>query len=96
MATRTIEVPEEILRLLEGSRLSDRPEADRVKVALAIHLLQEDVVSVGKAAELAEVPRVSFESLLIELGIPTVRYDSQEAADDARTIAQLEQRRRQT
>jgi predicted HTH domain antitoxin len=75
MTTRKVEVPEELLALLRGSRLGTRTEAVQVKLALAIHLVQEGIVSVGRAAELAGEPRAVFELLLGELGIPAVRYD---------------------
>lgn len=87
METRTVEVPEEILRLLEGSRLGDRSEPDRVRVALAVHLFQEGVISLGKAAELAEEPRISFEWFLVQLGIPTVHYDVPDYQQDLRAFA---------
>ncbi len=75
MKTVRIEVPEDLLALLKHSRLGARPQADQVKLALAIHLFQEAVISIGKAAELAGEPRASFELLLGEMGIPPVRYD---------------------
>lgn len=95
MATRRVEVPEEILRLLEGSRLADWPESERVRVALAIHLFQEGVVSLGRAAELAGLARTSFESLLIQLSIPTVRYELEDYQEDLRTLDRIERRRPQ-
>ncbi|MSQ27756.1 MAG: UPF0175 family protein [Dehalococcoidia bacterium] len=96
MQTRKVESPEEILQLLQGSRLANRPEADRVRVALAVHLFEEGVISIGKAAELAGVPRVGFEDFLVELGIPTVHYDVPDYDADLRTVAQLERRRRES
>jgi predicted HTH domain antitoxin len=72
---RTIEVPDELLDLLKGSRLAERSEADQVKSALAIRLFREGLISIGKAAALAGVPRLEFEWLLIEMGIPVIRYD---------------------
>ena len=84
-----------ILRLLAGSRLGNRPEADRVKIALAIHLFQEGVVSIGKAAELAGEPRASFEWFLVQMGIPTVRYELSGYEEDLRTIAKLSESRRE-
>jgi predicted HTH domain antitoxin len=92
---RTVELPEELLALLEGSRLGDRPEADRVKVALAVHLFQEGVISLGKAAELSGEPRFAFESLLIQLGIDSAIYDAADYGTDSQTIARLKQRRSQ-
>lgn len=75
---RAIDVPDELLDLLKDSRLVGRSEADQVRVALAIHLFQERRISVGKAAELADVPRVEFELLLVRTVIPVVRYDGAE------------------
>src|SRR2546428_6808880 len=71
MTTQRIDVPEEILGLLQRSRLGSRAGADQVRAALAIHLFLEGLVSIGKAAELASVPRVEFESLLVDMGLPT-------------------------
>jgi predicted HTH domain antitoxin len=72
---RTIEVPDELLDLLKDSRLAGRSETDQVRSALAIHLFQGGLISIGKAAALAGMPRVEFEWLLVEMGIPVVRYD---------------------
>jgi predicted HTH domain antitoxin len=89
---RTIEVPDELLDLLKGSRLAGRSEADQVRSALAIHLFQEGIISIGKAAALAGVPRVEFEWLLVEMGIPVVRYDLADYEVDQRGISAAEQR----
>lgn len=75
MATVEIGIPEELLALLKGSRLGDRPVQEQVRIALAIHLFQEGVISVGKAASIADEPRANFELLLAEMGIPALRYD---------------------
>ena len=74
MPTRPVDVPEELLELLTHSRLAGRPEAERVRVALAAHLFQEGLVSIGRAAELAGEPRMTFELLLSEMGTPVLRY----------------------
>lgn len=89
---RTIEVPDELLDLLKDSRLAGRSEADQVKAALAIHLFQESLVSIGKASALAGLPRADFEWLLVEMGIPIVHYDIADYEVDKRGIAAAEQR----
>jgi predicted HTH domain antitoxin len=71
-----VDIPEEVLALLQRSRLGNRAVADQVRVALAIHLFQENLISAGRAAEIAGEPRAQFELLLGELGIPPVRYDT--------------------
>lgn len=89
---RTIEVPDELLDLLKDSRLAGRSETDQVRSALAIHLFQEGLISIGKAAALAKVPRVEFEWLLVGMGIPVVRYDVADYEVDKRGIAAAEHR----
>jgi predicted HTH domain antitoxin len=74
MATAQIEIPDEIFALLEQSPLAGRARADQVKLALAIYLFQEQIVSVGRAAEVAGEPRATFELLLGQMGIPPVRF----------------------
>ena len=86
MTTRTIDVPEDILVLLRQSRLGGRPEAEQVRMALAVHLFQQGVISVGRAAELAGEPRATFELLLGEMGIPPVRYDLEDYERDKEAI----------
>ena len=63
-----------------------------MKVALAIHLFQEGVISAGKAAELAGEPRPSFELLLREMNIPPVHYDVADYEQDLRGIAAAKRR----
>ena len=75
MATTTVDVPDELLALLQRSRLGSRTRAAQVRIALAVHLNQQGLVSVGRAAELAGEPRAPFELLLGELGIPPARLE---------------------
>jgi predicted HTH domain antitoxin len=94
MQTKSVDVPEEILDLLRGSRLRERSAADQVKIVLAIHLFLEGLISVGKAAELAAVPRLEFEALLVEMGLPTVQHGLRDYDQDLQGIAQAEGRSR--
>jgi predicted HTH domain antitoxin len=75
MATTTIDVPDELLALLQRSRLGGRARDAQVRIALAVHLSQQGLGSVGRAAELAGAPRASLELLLGELGVPPARID---------------------
>lgn len=76
MASVNVAVPEELLDLLKQSQLGARPLAEQIRFALAAHLLQEGVISAGRAAEIAGEPRAVFESLLGAMGISPVRHDS--------------------
>lgn len=75
MPTVAIDIPEDLLNLLKRSRLGGRDTAEQVRIALAIHLLQEGVITASKAASIAGEPRAAFERLLGEMGIPSLRYD---------------------
>lgn len=92
MQTRRVAVPEELLERLEHSRLGRRSAADQVKIALAMHLYLDGLISIGKAAELAGEPRIDFEWLLSQMGLPIARYDVADYEQDLRTIAQTERR----
>ncbi len=64
MATVPVQVPDDSLALLEQSRLPGRTQDERVRVALALQLFQQGMISIGKAAELAGESRMAFEVLL--------------------------------
>ena len=93
MQTVEVDIPEELLTLLKRSRLGDRTVPEQVRVALAIHLLQEGVISVGKAASIAGEPRATFELLLAEMGIPSVRYDVEDHQQDREAFERARQKR---
>ena len=90
MQTVGVDIPEELLALLKRSRLGDRPVPEQIRIALAIHLLQEGVISTGKAASIAGEPRATFEILLAEMGIPALRY---EVADYEKDLEALDRAR---
>lgn len=89
MQTVAIPVPEEVLGLLKHSKLADRSPEDQVRIALAIHLFQEGVISVGRAAELAGIARSPFELMLGEMRIPSMCYGMEEYRQDLQTIERL-------
>ena len=94
MQTVEVDIPEELLTLLKRSRLGDRTVPEQVRVALAIHLLQEGVISVGKAASIAGEPRATFELLLAEMGIPAVRYGVEDYQQDREAFERSRQKLR--
>jgi predicted HTH domain antitoxin len=61
-----VEIPEEL-----GRELADSPAAlgRRIVLDLAIYYYAQQLVSLGKAAELSGLPRGEFETLLAERGI---------------------------
>ena len=63
-----------------------------MKIALAIHLFLEGLISIGKAAELTGEPRVDFEWLLSKMGLPVARYDLADDEQDLEGIPEAERR----
>ena len=49
---------------------------DEVKLLLAIKLLEEGLVSLGKAAEIAGYSEKAFAEILIHKGVPPIRYSN--------------------
>lgn len=94
MKTRTIDIPEELLDLLTQSRLGTRSGTNQVRTALAIHLFLEGLVSTGKAAELAGEPRIEFEWLLTEIGLPTAQYELSDYEEGLRGLTDAKRRRK--
>ncbi|MCA1723181.1 MAG: UPF0175 family protein [Thermomicrobia bacterium] len=88
MSTAQVEIPDEILTLLEQSPLTGRAHADQVKIALATYLFQERLVSIGRAAELAGEPRAAFELLLSQMGIPPAWFTKADWEHDWLAIKQ--------
>lgn len=89
METTPIDVSDEVLALFAQTRLHTRSKAEQVQAALAIHLYLEEVISIGKAAELSGVPRFEFEDLLVEVDLPVARYGEREWEQDQRAIEKL-------
>lgn len=86
----TVDVPEELLALLATTRLADRPPEQQVRIALARFLFEHEVISFGKATELADEPRFEFQLLAAELGVAVVRYDVEDYEQDLRGWAAAE------
>ena len=54
---------------------------------LAIKLYDDEVLSLGRAAELAGMNRIDFMNLLGEMGIPVVRYAPGELQEELKRFA---------
>ena len=81
-----------------GERPAARPLTQHNRLSgpgrlLAIHVFLEGLVSIGKAAELAGTPRIDFEWLVAEMGLPIVRYDVADAEQDLKTLTEAERQR---
>ena len=84
-----VELPAELVKLLDESPLGDRDRSARVRMAVIIHLFLVGEISLGKAAELAGETRTSFEAVLLQLGLPSVQYTEKDFRDDLDTLERL-------
>jgi len=76
---------EEILtEVLAAARLTPQ----ELRVELAVHLFEQDKLSLGKARQLADMTIWQFMQLLGSRGIP-IHYDSAEYEQDLATLKRL-------
>jgi len=75
MATLTIEVPEGVLATLQQS--PGEVERD-VRLAAAIEWFRRGIISQGRAAEIAGIPRADFIDELAARKIDTIHVDFEE------------------
>jgi len=91
MATKNerieIDIPEDVVFAMRGE---EKPEGikKKLKAALAILLFQEKSISLGKAAELAELSRLKFMEVLKEHGVPAYEYDEKDFEKDRKAIVE--------
>ena len=78
----TLKIPDE---LLKAADLDERG----LMVEIACHLFDEERLTLGQAARLAEMDRTDFEDELHDRGIAIYRYDDAEFQQDAQALAKL-------
>ena len=74
----TLNIPDSVL---QGLRLPENEIPQRLRTELAVALYSQGVLSLAKAAELAEMSRIPFGELLGERGIAR-HYTDDELAQD--------------
>ena len=80
-----MDIPEDLLKAI---RLPTEEVPARLKRELAIRLYRKELLSFGKARQLAGMTRWDFHDLLGNEGISR-RYDVQELEDDLKTLEDL-------
>ena len=86
LTTIDIELPQDIIFAMRGHKKSGDIKK-KLKTSLAIILFQEGSISLGKAAELAEMSRVKFIELLKEYDLPAYGYTEEDFEKDRQAIA---------
>ncbi len=75
--------PEALLVRLDIDGMTD---GDEVRLALATGLFKDDVMSLGRAARVAQVTVSAFATHVSRLGIPLIRSEPSEARADRETL----------
>lgn len=84
-----LEIPEDAYLALSSSGYSKKRISLEAKSLLAAHLFEKCVLSLGKAAELAELSLGVFIRFLDELEIPVIDYDEDELNAEFKTAKKL-------
>lgn len=80
--------------LLKSIKTVGFPEPDEVvKESVALFLFQKKLISIGKAAELANMELVQFMELLESLKIPQVEYTHEDLTMDISAMKRLKRGR---
>lgn len=79
LQTINIDLPSDILLTINESEYELKK---RIKLSLAIQLYQQQKVTIGKAAQIADVSRFEFETLLSENNIPISNLELKDVLQD--------------
>ena len=74
-----IDLPSDILLTLNES---EEELKKRIKISLATHLHSQKKVTIGKAAQIAEMTRFGFETLLSEYDVPISNLEEKDILQD--------------
>ena len=77
-----MEIPQGIIR-------AARMDVQELKRELAVHLFEEEKLSLGKARELAGMTCLEFQQMLGSRGIP-IHYDVRDYEEDIETLRRVE------
>lgn len=59
---------------------------EEVKLLLAIKLLEDSIVSLGKAAEIAGYSEKAFVEILLHRGVPPIKFSSLDIEKELRNV----------
>jgi len=85
----TVEIPEDAYLTLSSSGYSKGRISTEAKGLLAVHLFQNGLLSLGKAAELAGYGLGVFIDFLNELQVPVIDYEEEELEKEFKAVVEL-------
>ena len=83
-----VEIPK---KLLDVAKISEQGASQGIRVLIAVHLFQRGVLTLGRAAELADVPVQKMMQALAEHRI-SLHYDVKDYREDLKTLEALQRR----
>jgi len=87
--TLQVRLPQDVALALQVVGLEKESLPAEMRQALAFSLFRRQLLSIGRAAELAGIPLARFMELLAENEIPVVEYTSEDLADDLATLDRI-------
>lgn len=85
------QLPQDIYLTLQAGGLFRETLARTSRHLLAVYCYQQRLLSLGKAARLAELNRWDFIDLLAEHNVPVINYSDDELAAEFAAVEHLEQ-----
>jgi predicted HTH domain antitoxin len=85
------QLPQDIYLTLQAGGLFREALAQKSRHLLAVYFYRQRLLSLGKAARLAELNRWDFIDLLAEHNVPVINYSDDELAAEFAAVEQLEQ-----
>ncbi len=85
----TMELPEDAYLSLSSLGYSKKKIAEEARHLLAANLFHKGVLSLGKAAELADMNMERFILFLNDLAIPVINYDEEELEAEFKTVKEF-------
>ncbi len=79
----TIDIPSDLLLAINADEIELK---QNIKISLAIHLYQQEKLTIGKAAQLAGLSRLEFDKLLSNNRIPISLLNKQDIEKDAEKL----------
>jgi predicted HTH domain antitoxin len=83
------QLPQDIYLTLQAGGLFRDALAQKSRHLLAVYCYQRRLLSLGKAARLAELNRWDFIDLLAEQNVPVINYSDDELAAEFEAVEQL-------
>lgn len=88
-----VELPEDIIAQLQFIKIPKIDLQEKIKIAFAIDLFRQGVVTLSKAAQVCNMSIYRFMNVLKDRDIPAFEYGEEEYQQDKKAIAKYKERK---